>query len=361
MAEALTPPVPRSRKAIAFATFAARGELMLQHCAECGAIAYPFREACPKCLSVDLRWAPVPDRARLIAATTIRVSPQPYFAQHLPWRTGTVSLGEGVSILAHLHGQVKPGDDVRLIARTDKAGNGAIIAMPREETASLMEDPQLREFSCAPAGRRILVTDGTSPLGQAIAHALLDAGAAAVVLGIPGGAAIDARLAGRAGVETVALDVTDPASVASAAIAVGAAFDILVNTAVDAGDGRAAMEVNYFGLTNLIDVFGQELRCAWVNPLSAGGLGSSASFAAAHAALLGLRGDLAARGARTLLVWSGALDAGSAKPIAQKVVHALEQGLEEAAVGAAAEDVLSRWRADPALFLREVSRQESRS
>lgn len=352
------PPVPRSRKAIAFAVFAARGKFELQHCRACKAVIYPFRDACPQCLSVDLRWAPAPDRGRLLAATTIRVSPQPYFAAHLPWRTGTVWLDAGVSIIAHLHASVEPGDSVRLIARTDKAGNGAIIALPAEETASLMEDPRLREFSCAPAARRILVTDGTNAIGTALAGALLEAGASSVVLGVPADISPDPRLLDHPAVERLPLDVTDAASVAAAAEALGDRIDILVNSAIVEdvpGDGRRAMDINYFGLANLITVFAPRLRCAWVNPLSIDGLGASASFAAAHAALLGLRGQLGERGLKVMLAWFG--DMSEAARIAQPVVSALEQGLEEIAFGPVAEDRLERWRADPALLARELSRR----
>ena len=45
----------------------------------------------------------------------------------------------------------------------------------------MTDDRQLREMTCDPKHRRVLVTDGRSELGQAMATALLDAGAALAI------------------------------------------------------------------------------------------------------------------------------------------------------------------------------------
>ena len=50
------PPAQRSRAALGLAIAAGRGQFALQHCADCGAVQYPPRDACSKCLSVALEW-----------------------------------------------------------------------------------------------------------------------------------------------------------------------------------------------------------------------------------------------------------------------------------------------------------------
>jgi len=50
------PPWPRSRIALGLTAGAAEGRFVLQVCAECGAVQYPPREACHRCLSDRLPW-----------------------------------------------------------------------------------------------------------------------------------------------------------------------------------------------------------------------------------------------------------------------------------------------------------------
>ena len=50
------PPSARGRVALGLAAAAAEGRLELQVCECCGAVQYPPREACCKCLSPQLRW-----------------------------------------------------------------------------------------------------------------------------------------------------------------------------------------------------------------------------------------------------------------------------------------------------------------
>jgi uncharacterized OB-fold protein/NAD(P)-dependent dehydrogenase (short-subunit alcohol dehydrogenase family) len=394
---ALSPPMPRSRKAMEFTVFAARGEFRLQRCGQCGTIVYPFREACSTCLSVDLAWEEVTPVGTLIAMTTIRSSPDGYFSHHLPWRSGTVQLDNGPPMMVHVHGAVKVNERVRLIARTDKAGNGVIFALPEQDTPNMMDDPQLRELTCSPKYRRVLITDGTSRIGQAMAKALLGADASMVMLGIParvGAGRVDEALAARPDVRLVPLEVTDQTSVAEAATQIGAKVDILINTAFHIRPGgalarhnsitdRDEMDVHYFGLLNLVRAFGPILgsrgadeprsATAWVSLLSAFALGnwsplggSSASFAAAHSALQGLRSDLAGSGVKVITAffgptddeWYDHLQPPKVGPdlIARKIVSALEQGIEQVAAGAIAEDILERWRDNPELLPRELAR-----
>jgi uncharacterized OB-fold protein len=147
MTTPLTPPAARSATASGLTTAAAEGRFALQVCADCGAVQYPPREACVACLSAHLPWREVPAGGTLIATTTLHVSTDPWFRQHLPWRIGTVALDCGPSVIAHLHGEVAPGARVRMTLRLDKSGQGVMLAIPAEDTPTMQDDPQLRELT----------------------------------------------------------------------------------------------------------------------------------------------------------------------------------------------------------------------
>jgi NAD(P)-dependent dehydrogenase (short-subunit alcohol dehydrogenase family)/uncharacterized OB-fold protein len=393
------PPSPRSRKALGFTAAAAEGRFVLQVCEDCGAVTYPPREACPKCLAMDLAWKDMPEGGLLIAETTIRTSTNVYFRERTPWRSGTVALDAGITVLAHIHGDVVEDGRVRMIARTDKSGQGVLMALPEQETANMADDRQLRELTCDPKHRRVLITDGRTPLGQAMARGVSEAGAAVVFVGIAetwrpyAGADM---LAAIPNVEIMALDVTDTISVDELAGEIGGRVDILINTAehVRAGgvmdrDGivtaRDEMEVNYFGLMRLIQAFGPGMRfrgadgvnsaCAWVNLLSVYALSNwpaygttSASQAAAYSLSQCLRGEFHSSGVKVVNAFFGPLEEDwrqqlpppkvTPEGLAKAVVGALRQGLEDLAVGAVAEDFLVRWKEDPRVLERELTQSE---
>lgn len=390
------PPFARSRRAIAFTAAAAEGRFVLQVCAECAAATYPPREICPKCWSMQLEWTAAGDGGRLISETTLRTSINTYFRERMPWRIGTVQLDAGPTVLAHLHGDVKLDDEVRMIARTDKSGQGVLLALPVKETPNMADDRQLRTLTCDPKHRRVLVTDGRSELGQRVAKALADAGASIVFVGIAEAwrpyAGSDA-LAAIPGVEIMPLDVTDTISVNELAGEIGGKTDILVNTAEYVRPGgtmdregiltaRDEMETNYFGLLRLMQAFGPGMRargadgdnsaCAWVNLLSVYALSNwphfgttSASQAAAYSLSQCLRGELAGSGVKVVNILFGPLDESWRQPLpppkvtpqklADSVVQALQQGIESVALGPVAEDVVRRWKEDPAVLERELA------
>ncbi len=115
-------------------------------------------------------------------------------------------------VVAHLHGDVEEGARVRLDFKLDKGGAPVVIALPEKDTPNMADDPQLREMTCDPKFRRVLITDGRTAVGQAMAKAFSEAGAKIVFVGIadpwkpfPGEDAL--RKIER--VEIVPLDVTD--------------------------------------------------------------------------------------------------------------------------------------------------------
>jgi NAD(P)-dependent dehydrogenase (short-subunit alcohol dehydrogenase family)/uncharacterized OB-fold protein len=387
------PPAARSRAALGLAVAAAQGRFALQHCAECGAINYPPRDACPRCLSVDLGWRDVDPAGTVLAETVIRVSPDRYFRERLPWRMGSVKLDAGPVILCHLHGEVRRGDRVRMALRLDRAGQGAMTALPENGSEHMQDDPTLRDTGAHPRHRRVLITDARAPAALPLAWALLAAGASRVMLGEPepwlrwdGRAAFE----GMEGVDLFKLDVTDTASVRELAAEIGGKVDILINTAafrrpggVMGGDtvfAAQAMEVNVLGLMRLAQGFGPGMAAraqdgtnnaaAFVNILpveslvpDGGFAGVSASHAAARSVAQSLAAEFAASGLRVLNVYAGPVEDEWHQPLPppkltlaalpRGIVAALEAGLEEAPVGDVARDIYDRWRADSALLERE--------
>lgn len=390
------PPHARSRKALAFTAAAAEGRFALQVCARCGHVSYPAREACPKCWSMDLVWQDVAEGGQLISETTLRTSVNTYFRERMPWRIGTVRLDAGPCVLAHIHGDVQQNGRVRMIARTDKSGQGVMLALPEEETPNMADDRQLRSLTCDPKYRRALITDGRSELGQCMARVLAAAGATRIFVGVAESwrpYAGQEELTEIPGVEIVPLDVTDTISVNELAAEMADKADILINTAEYVRQGAAMqrngvtlardeMETNYFGLMRLIQAFGPAMRargadgensaCAWVNLLSVYALSNwptygttSASQAAALSLSQCLRAEFAGSGVKVINVLFGPLDESWRQPLpppkvtpqrlADTVCSALKEGIESVVVGAVAEDVVRRYKEDPFVLERELS------
>lgn len=389
------PSQPRSRAALGLAAAAAEGRFMLQVCDDCARIQYPPRDACGHCLCVALTWRDIAPEGRLIAETTVRTSTSVYFRERAPWRVGTVRLDAGLSIMCHVHGDVERGGAVRLANRLDKSGNGVLIAMPADATPDMEDDPQLRELSCDPKHRRVLITDGRNDNAVALARAFAEAGAAIVFVGeAESWRPYPARetLAGTAKVELVPLDVTDTKSVQELAGEIAGKTDILVNNArhvrpggimdsADILDAREELEINYLGLMRLAQAFGPAMRergadgvnsaVAWVNLLSVYAYSNlpaygafSASNAAAYSLSQCLRAELRPGGVRVMNVYCGPTEDEWHQPLpppkvapaalARSVIGGLKDGLEEVFVGDVAKDVIERWRAGPKVLEREL-------
>jgi NAD(P)-dependent dehydrogenase (short-subunit alcohol dehydrogenase family)/uncharacterized OB-fold protein len=375
---------------------AAEGRFALQSCADCGKVVYPPADACPACLSPRLPYRDVDGRGLLVAETTIRVSTDPYFRERLPWRIGTVRLDAGPALIAHLHGDTKEGGRVRLELKLDKSGAPVVLALPEKDTRHMEDDPQMRELTCDPKFRRVLITDGRTAVGQALAKAFSEVGSSMVFVGIADDwkpfAGMEA-LRGIAGVEMVPFDITDSESVLEQAEQNGGRIDIIVNTAehVRAGGimdrrgitiAREELDVRYFGLMRLAQAFGPVLRsrtadgvnsaAAIVNLISVYALmnwpaygAHSAAEAACLSATQSLRAELRAGGVRMINVYFGPLETEwfqtvpppkvAPAALARAVIDALKKGLEDVFVGDIAEDVRARLAVNPKALERELS------
>ena len=177
------PPWARGRTALGMTAAAAEGRFELQVCQECGTLQYPPREACQRCLSIRLDWKPQPQEGELLSDTVLHHSNDLFFRERLPWRLGLVKLDCGPTVVAHLHQRVGPAPSkVVIAAKLDRAGQAVLVALPDKE-ANMADDRQLREFTCDPKFRKVLITDGKTGVGQTLVKALAAAGADLIWVG----------------------------------------------------------------------------------------------------------------------------------------------------------------------------------
>jgi NAD(P)-dependent dehydrogenase (short-subunit alcohol dehydrogenase family)/uncharacterized OB-fold protein len=391
------PPRARSRVALGLTAAAARGRLELQVCRDCGAVQYPPREVCRACLSNHLAWRVQDGNGELLTDTVLRTAQELYFRERLPWRVGLVRLDTDVNVVAYVHEKVGAGQGrVRVEAALDRAGQAVLVALPQNGRHDLADDPKLREMTCDPRLRKVLVTDGKSALGQATVRALAAAGADLIWVGEaePWKKASGAEaLRELPQVMIVPLDVTDSRSVRELAGEIGGKVDILINTAdchrtlgIASRRGvetaQLEMEVNYFGLLRLAQEFapvlkaraadGQTSAIAWVNVLSIFALSNypphgtySASKAAALSLSQALRAELRPAGVRVINLFPGPVDDEwdqlelppklSPASVAAAILQALKSSVEDVYPGDVAQDWLARHLDNPKVLEREAT------
>jgi NAD(P)-dependent dehydrogenase (short-subunit alcohol dehydrogenase family)/uncharacterized OB-fold protein len=391
------PPAARSRIALGLTAAAAQGRFELQQCRDCGTVQYPPREACQHCLSIQLQWKPQSGNAELLASTVLHHSNDLFFRERLPWRLGLAQLDCGPTVVAHLHGSIEePPTRVRVRAMLDRAGQAVLIGLPEKETPNMADDPQLREFTCDPKFRKVLVTDGKTAVGQSLVNSLVKAGADLIWVGHAEPwkkfAGFD-ELQKIPQVTLLPLDVTDSKNVREVAAEIGGKVDIVVNNAEHhrafgignrpgVETARAEMDVNYLGLLRLAQEFGPAMRSrgadglasavAWVNLLSIYALANfpphgtfSASKSAAHSLAQCLRAEMRPAGVRVVNVFPGPIDDEwnqllpppklAPAALAGAIVKGLQEGVEDLYPGDVAQEWLARWRDNPKALERELS------
>lgn len=392
------PPGARGRVALGLTAAAAEGRFELQTCEDCGTVQYPPREVCHKCLSAALRWRAQGGEGELLGSTTLHHSNDLFFRERLPWRLGLVHLDAGPTLMVHLHGEVGEAPSrVRVGARLDRAGQAVLIGFPNEGSAHMADDKMLREMTSDPKFRKALVTDGKTETGQAIVRALVKAGADIVWVGHAEpwkkmGDGLD-DISALPQVTLVPLDLTNGRQVTELAGSIGGKVDIVINNAevhrtfgIGARRGtdvaKAEMDINYFGLLRLAQEFGPALKgrsadgttgaTAWVNLLSIYALSNfpphgtfSASKAAAHSLAQCLRAEMRPAGIRVINVFPGPIDDEwnqhtpppklAPAALANAIVKALRDGVEDVYPGDVAQEWLERWRDNPKVLERELA------
>jgi NAD(P)-dependent dehydrogenase (short-subunit alcohol dehydrogenase family) len=259
----------------------------------------------------------------------------------------------------------------------------------------MADDKMLREMTSDPKFRKVLVTDGKTAVGQALVRALVAAGADIVWVGhaepwkkMPG---MD-DITSLPQVSLVPLDVTNGRSVKELAGELGGKVDILINNAevhrtygISARRGtdvaKAEIEVNYLGLLRLAQEFGPALMgraadgqagaTAWVNVLSIFALCNfprhgtfSASKAAAYSLSQCHRAEMRQAGIRVINAFPGPIDDEwnqnmpppkvTPEALANAIVRALRDGVEDIYPGDVAQEWLERWRDNPKVLEREL-------
>ena len=76
----------------------ARGELLVQACAECGTWRMPPRPMCPRCRSTAVKWEPTSGRGRIWSFIVPHPPLLPAFGAVAPYNTIIVELDEDPSI-----------------------------------------------------------------------------------------------------------------------------------------------------------------------------------------------------------------------------------------------------------------------
>ena len=392
------PPGARGRVALGLTAAAAEGRFELQTCEQCGTVQYPPREVCHKCLSASLRWRAQGGEGELLGSTTLHHSNDLFFRERLPWRLGLVHLDAGPTLMVHLHGEVGDAPQrVRVGARLDRAGQAVLIGFPIEGSPHMADDKMLREMTSDPKFRKVLVTDGKTEVGQAIVRALVKAGADIVWVGHAEpwkkmGEGLD-DISALPQVTLVPLDLTNGRQVTELAGSIGGKVDIVINNAevhrtfgIGARRGtdvaKAEMDINYFGLLRLAQELGPALKgrsadgatgaTAWVNLLSIYALSNfpphgtfSASKAAAHSLAQCLRAEMRPAGIRVINVFPGPIDDEwnqhtpppklAPTALANAIVKALRDGVEDVYPGDVAQEWLERWRDNPKVLERELA------
>lgn len=82
----------------------ARGEILLQRCAECGKFRHYPRPMCDGCFSLAHTWVPASGEATVHSWTVTYHPFHPFFRPKLPYALVTADLPEGVRMLAPLDG-----------------------------------------------------------------------------------------------------------------------------------------------------------------------------------------------------------------------------------------------------------------
>ena len=389
------PPGNRSREAQGLLSMAARGRFALQVCSNCGAVQYPPRQLCGKCLSEELSWQDVSNKGTLLAETTLQHSNDIYFRDRLPWKLGIVVADVGPSMVVHLSSDCKQGDKVRLALSIDAAGNAVVTARPEKPTSNEKDDLQLREMEFDPKHRRPLIVDGKTEMGLELTKAFLSAGARHVFVGYAKPWYESQYLEEIKKLDKVSvypLDVTDTDSVEELVSMIGDKVEIMVNNSyhlrpgglIDRFDINTAhdeMEIHYYGLMRLAGCFGPVMRAmgadghhsatAWLNIFSAyawinnPAVGTySASQAAALSLSQCLRAELTPGGVRVVNTFIGPIEDEwhqLAPPpkllpatIAPRIVSGLSKGIEDIPIGAVAEEIIERLSENPIEIERTI-------
>ena len=80
----------------------ARGELLLQHCRDCGHVQVYQRALCGRCLGARVEHRPASGRGRVYSFSTVHRAPSAEFKEDVPYTVVLVELVEGPRMISTL-------------------------------------------------------------------------------------------------------------------------------------------------------------------------------------------------------------------------------------------------------------------
>jgi uncharacterized OB-fold protein len=96
-------PLPEvSAEMAPFFAAARRRQLVVQRCLGCGALRFPARDRCSRCLSRTAEWVPVAGRGTVFSFAVMHQVYHPGFAEDVPYALVVVELEEGVRLLSNV-------------------------------------------------------------------------------------------------------------------------------------------------------------------------------------------------------------------------------------------------------------------
>jgi uncharacterized OB-fold protein len=99
-----------------------RGELTLQHCADCSAVVFFPREMCPRCWSRALEWKVSSGRGTVVSYALVHSHVTEPFAAEAPTVLAEIALDDGGALLARVL-----ADDLQALASGTKV---ELVPMP---------------------------------------------------------------------------------------------------------------------------------------------------------------------------------------------------------------------------------------
>jgi uncharacterized OB-fold protein len=96
-------PVPEITPEMApFFEAARRHELVVQRCAACGALRFPARAACNRCMSRQTTWTTVAGKGRVFSVAIMHQANHPAYEAMLPYAIVVVELECGVRMISNV-------------------------------------------------------------------------------------------------------------------------------------------------------------------------------------------------------------------------------------------------------------------
>jgi len=88
-------------KTLDFVTYLKQGKIMSTRCKKCGAVYFPPKMDCPKCLESDVEWVEIEGNGKLATYSVVNYGPSG-FENDTPYTLAIAELADGVQILGRL-------------------------------------------------------------------------------------------------------------------------------------------------------------------------------------------------------------------------------------------------------------------